>query len=332
MSVTWIVTGAQGFIGRYASARILSSDPHARVVGVGRSPELHGCFSHFITSRNGPIRAPLPFDLRDHLANRFTYIQSDVCDEQAMRALFKLTNPIHILHLASGLRGDHSRDLLHTNTHGTASVINAALAHPRIPTVLVASSGGVYGELRADEPAPDETHSCNPENEYTAAKLAAEKTAQGLAQPAGMRLLIGRIYNVIGAGQDERHIGGRLALQLTKMTQEGNRTLRTGRVDPVRDFVDVNDVATSIVELSRIPTARGVFNIASGREIPVRVLCDTFSEVSGTKFTIVTANLNPGVLRNCANIQNLLQHGLEPKIPLRESVANCLAYYRSVWS
>ena len=210
-----------------------SSDPKATVLGVGRSAELPGFFSHLVTGKNGPIRAPLPAYVHAQFDNRYTYVQSDVCDASAIHSVVQARRPNHILHLASGLRGDRSEDLLQANIQGTEALMRAVLdsADERLIFVL-GSSGGVYGALSMEEPAPREHRYCSPENAYTAAKLAAEQTAQSLAGTHDIRLIVARIFNVIGAGQDERHVAGRLALQIVRILDQGPRELCVGRVDP----------------------------------------------------------------------------------------------------
>jgi nucleoside-diphosphate-sugar epimerase len=112
-----------------------------------------------------------------------------------------------------------------------------------------------------------------------------------------MPLIITRIVNIIGAGQDERHIGGRLARQIVQLRRSGNGELRLGNLSPSRDFINVLDVARAMVTLARTPGAQGVFNVCNGIEVTVRELVERFCQVAGLNPRIVSdADLQTGCL------------------------------------
>ncbi|MFL5321535.1 MAG: NAD-dependent epimerase/dehydratase family protein, partial [Myxococcaceae bacterium] len=64
----FLVTGAQGFVGRHLVAELLEADPDALVVGVGRSAPCPSTFSYGM---------PLPSELARRLAateKRYRYM------------------------------------------------------------------------------------------------------------------------------------------------------------------------------------------------------------------------------------------------------------------
>ena len=122
-----------------------------------------------------------------------------------------------ILHLASGLRDDARGQLFETNVEGTARLFEAvANISQYSPIIIFGSSGGVYGGASAEQLPLPETACCNPVDDYTVSKLSAELIARMLARRFELRLRIARIFNVLGPGQDERHLGGQLALDLMR--------------------------------------------------------------------------------------------------------------------
>jgi len=58
---------AQGFVGRYVTAHLLTSRPDAEVLGVGRSSELRDTFPHSIRWASARLPAPLPHRARAHV-------------------------------------------------------------------------------------------------------------------------------------------------------------------------------------------------------------------------------------------------------------------------
>ena len=65
MSARILVTGAQGFLGRYLVAQLLRADPSSEVLGLGRSPRLEDSFTHSLQWGASRLKAPLPDELRD---------------------------------------------------------------------------------------------------------------------------------------------------------------------------------------------------------------------------------------------------------------------------
>jgi hypothetical protein len=103
MSVRWLITGSQGFVGRYASAYIMRSDRDAKVLGAGRSEALFDSFAHTISGSSGKLRAPLPVSLQTNRDPHYSYWQADLQNAHEIRNAFKDFRPDIVLHLASSL-------------------------------------------------------------------------------------------------------------------------------------------------------------------------------------------------------------------------------------
>lgn len=292
---------------------------------------LQSHFSHTVSGPHGNVRAFLPDEiiLRDN--DRYRYCGADVRDRDRMLSLLEEFRPAKIIHLASGLRGDRRDDLIHTNVEGTAALLDAlGRVHNLSPTFVLGSSGGVYGN--PVEFPLSEISSCDPLDEYSKTKLEAELLARSSAAQQGFRLIIARIFNVLGAGQDERHIAGQIAVQLARSCFSGDRILRLGPIDSTRDFIDVRDTARLLVTLARGERAEGVYNLGSGVESPVSELLGVFLEVVGADVTIEShTGKNTGILRHYADITRLLEQGVKPEYSLRDSVDSVWTYYQRVW-
>ncbi|MDQ2775371.1 MAG: NAD-dependent epimerase/dehydratase family protein [Acidobacteriota bacterium] len=333
MSVRWLITGSQGFVGRYAAAYIMRSDPSATVVGVGRSDALPNCFSHTISTQRRKMQAPLPASMQKDFGPQYRYWRADLQNTEETRSAFRDLRPNIVLHLASGLRGDQRIDLLRTNIEGTAILIEAAAANaPEIPIVVMASSGGVYGSVTDYHLPLNESQPCLPDDEYSVSKLAAEHLGRVLARKHSIRLIIARIFNAIGAGQNERHLGGKLAAHVTELRRNGGGELRLGNLSPSRDFIDVLDVARAMVTLARKRDTEGIFNVCSGIETSVRELVQRFCEVAQVNPRMISdVELEAGVSRNCGSIDRLLRFGFRPEISLDRSIRQLLEYYDALY-
>src|SRR5215207_805882 len=118
-----LVTGAQGLVGRYLVARLLETDSEARVVGLGRSAEREGSFSH-----GSPLPPALRATFQRHGA-RYRYVRVALRDTAALCALLRELAPDCVFHLASALHSAAEPELLETNVEGTRLLLDALRGH-----------------------------------------------------------------------------------------------------------------------------------------------------------------------------------------------------------
>jgi UDP-glucose 4-epimerase len=321
-----LITGAQGLIGRYLTARILDLEPDGEVVGIGRSSRIDASFTHAISGRDGPEPAPVPEELLANLGERYRYQRLSLLDTPRLRELVRALRPDFIFHLASALHTAPVRELVETNIEGTASLMDAVdAASGSEAVVILGSSGSVYGEppvVPVRESAP-----CNPANMYGVTKLAAEHIVRIGAARNGRAFVTARIFNVVGPGQTESHVCARLAAQLAARP----RALETGALHASRDFIDVRDVAAGLLLLARRGGRGETYNLGSGRETPVHLVLSELLRISGSEVEIVRRDERPaGVRRHCADVSRLQALGFVPAYSLGESLRDLFAYHQAV--
>lgn len=326
MRFTWLVTGAQGFVGRYLPAYILRTCPAESVLGFGRSKPLDGHFSHVISGPDGPVRAPLPDEilLAAGDRDRYHYCLADVTSIGQVQPILERFRPGKIVHLASGLRGDPLKDLLPINVEGTAALLEAiGNVRDYAPKLVMCSSGGVYGQADPEKLPLSESSPCEPVDEYSVTKLAAELMARLWAAKLGIRLVVGRVFNIVGAGQDERHVAGQIARQLCRLRSGERRPLELGSLDSTRDFIDVRDVAQALVALANDEQAEGLFNIGTGVECAIKELLRNFLAVARIDVAIEQKqNIQVGVPRHYADTNRLRQIGFARLFSRRQRGCN----------
>ena len=114
----YLITGVEGFIGRYLTAHILDVDKDAEVVGLGRSA-------------------------RDKADERFRYERLSLLDTVVLRELIAELRPDCIFHLASAL---HEASELAAETGRSET----SIAHSEY-FVLVDGQGGIRGYYDAND-------------------------------------------------------------------------------------------------------------------------------------------------------------------------------------
>ena len=92
--------------------------------------------------------------------------------------------------------------------------------------------------------AVGETTRCVPVSPYAASKVGAEVAALEAARRTGLRVVIARPFAHTGPGQSDRVRGAGVRGAAPRGARRpASAPWRTGNLEPVRDFLDVRDVA-----------------------------------------------------------------------------------------
>ncbi|WP_164712409.1 NAD-dependent epimerase/dehydratase family protein [Methylobacterium currus] len=330
-----LITGAQGFLGRYLAADWLAAEPDAVILGLGRSPALPDTFTHVVHWGDAALPAPLPPRLGRALATpRYGYRVINIADGPALARAIREVRPDIVVHLAAALRDDPPDRLVSTNIGGVVSLLGALRESSVVPRkVILGSSGSVYGADPGREPPFSEEACCAPMDPYAATKRAAEDLGRILAEAASLPVVWGRIFNPVGAGQDERHLCGWLGRQIAE-AGAGLRppSVTVGALDTTRDYIDVRDVARALRVLAAHGQPGRAYNVASGRETSGEDVLAMLVGLGGlaAPVDVVRRPARRGdVARSFADVSRLTALGYRPRHSLRDSLTAVLAYYRA---
>ena len=131
-----------------------------------------------------------------------------------------------------------------------------------------------------------------------------------------------------GPGQDQRFALPAFAQRLKVAKQSGARVIKVGNLDPVRDLLDVRDVARAYVALlERGAEGPGaIYNVASGRGWSMRELLQQLAAVIGVN---VVPEADPALMRpvdlpylvgNAGKLARWTRW--EPRIPLETTLTD----------
>ncbi len=328
-----LITGSQGFLGRYLVAHLLNCTPEIEIMGIGRSSKLHGHFTHEISWNDGSLQAPLTPPLIEILASpRYQYRQLCLTETEKLNAALQEFQPQFIIHLAAALRDDHYRMLFESNVIGCLSLLEAiATSKIKMPFVILGSTGFLYGDRPENELPRREDYPVSPIDLYGISKRAAEDSARLLARQHGIPTIWARIFNPLGPGQDERHFCGWIAMQVASIAA-GNQDaiIKVGNLDSSRDFLDIRDTAQALEVLMNKGEPGEIYNVASGIET---VISDVFIQLltlAGIENRISVEKLPPrpaDLPRHYADITKLKKLGFCAQYSLSKSLEHVLDYY-----
>ncbi len=266
--MTILVTGADGFVGRWV-LRALVAAGHQVVGAVQPGPPRDDGLAE--AERAAVLWIPLELgDVRSV--------------QQAAARPFDAV--IHLAAVASG--GDALRDpgvAWAVNAAGTARLLGELgrrrQAGETDPVVLVVSTAEVYG---AGNGRPRvESDPVAPRSPYAASKAGAELAALETRARTGLRVVIARAFPHTGPGQDERFVAPAFARRLRGARLAGARVVKVGNLAPVRDFLDVRDVAAAYLALLERGAAGEIYNVASGQGLSLHELFDRLAAIVGVR-------------------------------------------------
>jgi GDP-4-dehydro-6-deoxy-D-mannose reductase len=258
----------------------------------------------------------------------------DLLDAPAVLAAVRDARPATVFHLAALASVQRSwespAETLVANLRMTAHLLEAVRAEAPEATVLVTSSGEVYGP---PERLPvTEDARLRPQNPYAVSKAACDLLAGQYADAFDMHIVRTRAFNHAGPGQGTEYVIGTLTRQVAEAEAAGDSAvvLRTGNPDSARDFTDVRDVGRAYRAAAELPA--GAYNVCSGRATSVRELVELVSRVSTLP---VSHEVDPERVRahDVPELRGSAERlraasGWRPAIPLERTVADALEAWR----
>lgn len=311
-----LLTGASGFIGRQLVPRLVKAYPGSR-----------------ITAASGPGRAATA-------PEGVVPVSVDLEDAQATLDMVRQAEPDLVIHLAAQSSVADSINspwpVWRGNVFGTVNLAEAVKTVRPDANFVFASTAEVYGRAFSDGRTLDETSPLAPANPYARSKAACEYALQDLWSPEG-KLVILRIFNHIGAGQDERFVASTFAAQIARMeAAQAPLVMKVGDLSVERDFGDVRDLIDAIVatvaSLDRLPS-RNTFNVCTARPRPVQAILDGLLAQATVvpQVEIDPGRLRPGELRRVAasNDAISLATGWRPSRDLGDTLSILLNDWRN---
>jgi len=269
-----LVTGADGFVGRWVLRRLLAD---------GR--EVYGAV------RPGQSPAPVPpaADLTPAEREAVRWLPLELLDTASVRKVVDLPYDA-VVHLAAVSSGsDATRDPGYAwtvNAAGTARVVEvlgeAKRAGRADPVVLVISTGEVYGA--SHEPRPRrETDPVAPCSPYAASKAGGELAGLEAWRRTGLRVIVARAFAHTGPGQDTRFVVPAFAERLRFAKRVAAPVVKVGNLEPVREFLHVRDVVDAYARLLVKGQPGEIYNVASGHAVSLEQLFFRLADLIGAR-------------------------------------------------
>lgn len=306
MSKRILVTGSEGFVGRYL-VPFLEAQGH----------EVVGC----------DLVVP------DGAVNRAAVDMND--GDSVTRVIREAGDVDAVFHLAARtFVPDAMADplgVMDTNFQGTIRLIHTLKEHRPAARLLFVSSSEVYGPPQRLPVTED--HPLAPGNPYALSKTAADHYCAYASKALGLDIVRLRPFNHTGAGQSPAFVLSSFAQQVARMERGIDEpVLKVGNLEASRDFLHVNDVVRAYAFALDGCESGEAYNICSGEASPLQRAVDTL--VSLAEIDVQVA-VDPRRLRpvDVPEVRGSHQKFTDattwqPEIPLRRMLKDLLEYWR----
>ncbi len=330
--MSWLVTGAAGFIGFHTARQLLSRG--VRVVG--------------IDNLNSYYDASLKRARIDQLKDNpdFTFVHADIADKAALSDLFSRYEFERIVHLAAqaGVRYalENPDAYIHSNIVGFQNLIDHVRAQGTEHFVY-ASTSSVYG-ANTRMPFSTSDNVDHPLSLYAATKKSNEMVAHTYAYLFGMPCTGLRFFTVYGPwGRPDMAL---FTFVRKILAGEPIEVFNEGRHK--RDFTYVDDIVDGVLRVAERPAAADpafdsdapdpatssapwrVYNIGNNQPVALMDFIAAIETALGRKAEKLMRPLQPGdVPATYADIEPLRREfGFEPRTSINEGVEKFVAWYR----
>lgn len=312
-----LITGVQGFVGKYLADHLLSQG--IEVWGTSRKE------SPLLCSSNGNVKI----------------IKNDLNSTEEILALLHSVNPDYIFHLAGQSNVKQSwtdkEGTFYANVNKTIFLLDACVAYQNVNPqmrLLTVGSSEEYGKVEPYELPIKETTPLRPMSPYGASKAAVSMLIQQYHKAHGLNVIHARPFNHIGPGQSEGFVTTDFAKQVVQLEDNTNPVMYVGDLSSRRDFTDVRDIVRAYVLLTENGEFGQVYNICSGLSTSIQEILEYFLsftnnivhiQVDESKFRPIEFKEYYGTNEKFKNISKW-----EKKFPLEESLMNIYLYLKDM--
>ena len=255
---TYLVTGGAGFIGSNFVLYMLKKHEDIRIVNVDLLTYA-GNLENLESVKDDP---------------RHVFVQADICDREAIKAVFDEYQPDYVINFAAESHVDRSIEnpgaFADTNVMGTVNLLNCAKDAWLVGgewgdhKFLQVSTDEVYGTLSLDEPDTffTEETPLSPHSPYSASKASADMFVVAYHDTFGMPINITRCSNNYGPYQFPEKL---IPLMINNALQHKPLPVYGDGLN-VRDWLFVEDHCKAIDMVASDGVVGEVYNVGGHNE------------------------------------------------------------------
>ncbi|MDA9231721.1 dTDP-glucose 4,6-dehydratase [Porticoccaceae bacterium] len=227
--------------------------------------------------------------------SRYSFEQTDICDEAAIAKVFAQYQPTVVMHLAAESHVDRSitgpGEFIQTNIIGTYNMLEQARRYYENLTGPAKqafrfhhiSTDEVYGDLEGTDDLFTEATAYAPSSPYSASKASSDHLVRAWGRTYGLPIIITNCSNNYGP----YHFPEKLIPHIILNALQGKPLPVYGDGSQIRDWLYVEDHARALVKVVTEGNADETYNIGGHNEKKniqvVEVICELLEELAPQK-------------------------------------------------
>lgn len=241
--------------------------------------------------------------------------------------------PDVIIHLAGqsfpGRSWENPERTYEINVIGAIHLLEAVRLLTKPPRVLLVGSSAEYAEREDGHPI-GEGDPTEPNSPYGASKLAVDQLVQLYVRRYSLDLVRVRPFYLTGP-RKTGDVCSDFARRVVAIERGGERVMRVGSLDVVRDIMDVRDGVRAMLRIVEAGNRGDVFNVCSGQPVSIGDILGIYRRLAVVPFNIIQ---DPELMRpleqkvkigNCTKLRAL---GWTPQHDLNDTLRAILDYWR----
>lgn len=313
-ATTVLITGVAGLVGSHLAEQLL--DAGRTVVGVDNFNDYYS-----VKQKRANIAGFL-----DH--PKFTLIEKDIRDNDAMADAFATHKPDAVAHLAAmaNVRYSIGRAPLYTDVNivGSINLLEAAKANG-CGNFVFASTSSAYGHTQ-QLPFTETDPSNAPLSAYPASKKAIELMGYTYHNLHQMNFTAVRFFSVYGP----RARPDMMPFMVTDRIARGDTITLFNAGQMKRDWTFVDDIVDGVFRAVDRPLGYEIINLGRGEPVLMADFVTIVEGLVGKKAILETPDAPPSepaiTFANIDKARTLL--GYDPKTPIQEGLAKLWAWYQ----
>ncbi|MBV9304275.1 MAG: dTDP-glucose 4,6-dehydratase [Acidobacteriaceae bacterium] len=259
----------------------------------------------------------------------YSFVQADICDEDAVNRLFATESPDAVIHFAAESHVDrsiHSPDpVIRTNVNGTFTLLEAARRH-RVPRFIHVSTDEVYGSVDPPHEA-DEGYPLHTSSPYSASKAGSDLLALSYHTTYKLNVSVTRASNNYGPFQFPEKL---IPLMISNALEDKPLPVY-GDGQQVRDWLYVEDHCRAVFAVLEKGALGEIYNIGGNCSLPNIEVVRRILKATGKPESLITRVADrPGHDRRYAltNAKLTRQTGWHPRVNFDTGLMNTIEWYR----
>ena len=300
-----LVTGATGFIGSHLTQLLLNK----------------GCEVAFLLRPADDL-----WRIQEYLPSLQVF-EADLLEVKNVSAQIRNFQPQIVVHAGwYGVDKDQRNhfDQINYNLYGSLNLLSECL-ESGCQYFIGLGSQAEYGQT---DKTLEEEMPAQPSTMYGVVKLCTGLLAQRMCASAGVPFSWLRLTAAYGPKDQPNNL---IPYVISSLLQQKEPALTHG--NQKWDYLYIDDLINAIWSLIEHPAAQGIFNLSSGRAVPVRHICEIIRGRIDPRLPLGFGKvLSPAGERMCLEARNdrlRLATGWEPKISLDNGIEKTIAWHLS---